>query len=320
MADFARHTICQIEGSGAMQDIAGSPGETGNGDGTGRLARFDHPADVTIGPAGNIYVADTNNHVIRKVTAAGLVTTVAGRPGEAGSEDGSADSARFRFPTSVCVDGGGNLYVADYANHTVRKITPAGVVSTLAGSPGERGSADGNGAAARFNQVHGVAVDDAGNVYAADFGNHTIRKISPGGVVITLAGLAENPGSADGAGASARFSAPYSVAVDRAENVYVADTSNQLIRKITPAGEVTTLAGLAGNVGGTDGPGEAARFAVPADVTVDTAGNVYVADFGNHALRKITPDGVVSTIGRPGDARTAAREASPVPGERPTTR
>ena len=163
----------------------------------------------------------------------------------------------------MALDRVGNAYVADFANHTIRKITPDGTVSTLAGSAGEAGSADGTGAAARFNQVHGVAVDGAGNIYAADFGNHTIRKITSDGVVTTLAGLAENPGSTDGEGAAARFSAPYDVAVDETGNVYVADTSNHTIRKITPAGMVSTLAGVAGNVGSTDGIGGEAKFAVP---------------------------------------------------------
>ena len=166
----------------------------------------------------------------------------------------------------------------------------AGVVTTLAGSAGERGSADGTGSAARFNFPFGVATDVAGNVYVADQSNHTIRKITPAGVVTTLAGSAGNDGSADGTGSAARFNAPTGVATDTDGNVYVADAFNNIIRKITPAGVVTTLAGSADNVGSADGTGSAARFNNPFGVATDIDGNVYVADQSNHTIRKITQE------------------------------
>ena len=178
----------------------------------------------------------------------------------------------------MAVDGSGNVYVADSGNYTIRKITPAGVVSTLAGLAGSSGSADGTGSAARFYYPTGVAVDGSGNVYVADTGNYTIRKITPAGVVSTLAGLAGSTGSADGTGSAARFYYPYGVAVDGSGNVYVADTGNYTIRKITPAGVVSTLAGTAGSSGSADGTGSAARFNYPTGVAVDGSGNVYVAD------------------------------------------
>jgi TolB-like protein/Flp pilus assembly protein TadD len=297
VADFSQHAIRQINPNGGLTPLAGATGLTGSTNGAGTTARFFHPADVAIARDGNLYVADTNNHLIRKITPAGVVSTLAGRAGEPGSEDGPGTAARFRFPTSVALDREENAYVADFANHTIRKITPEGTVSTLAGSAGEPGSADGAGTTARFNQIHGVSVDGAGNVYAADFGNHTIRKISANGAVVsTLAGLAENPGSTDGAGNVARFSAPYDVAVDDNGIVFVADTSNHTIRRITPTGVVTTLAGVAGNVGSSDGIAGAAKFAVPAGVTLDRTGNIYIADFGNQAIRKINRDAVVSTM------------------------
>ncbi|MGI8820321.1 MAG: protein kinase domain-containing protein [Chthoniobacterales bacterium] len=297
VADFAQHAIRQTSAAGTMTVLAGTPGSAGHAPGRGSLARFHHPGAVAVGPDGTIYVADTDNHLIRKITREGLVTSLAGQPGKPGHQDGPISSATFNYPTGVAADRTGNIYVADFSNHLVRKINPAGVVSTLAGSAGEPGHADGLGADARFKQVHGLAVDGAGQVYAADFGNHTIRKITPEGLVTTLAGLAEQPGSADGVGASARFSASYGVTADDVGNVYVADTSNHTIRKITPDGTATTLAGLAGNVGSTDGAGREALFAVPTGVASDHAGNIYVADFGNHAIRKITPAGVVSTLG-----------------------
>src|SRR5207245_2370200 len=184
-------------------------------------------------------------------------TTLAGAA-SIGSADGTGSAARFYFPTGVATDSSANVYVADQYNHTIRKITPAGVVTTLAGLAGNPGRGDGTGSAARFNYPSGVATDSSGNVYVADPYNHTIRKITPAGVVTTLAGLAENPGSADGTGSAARFSAPWGVATDSSGNVYVADTFNYTIRKITPAGVVTTLAGLAGNPGTHDGTGRAA--------------------------------------------------------------
>jgi hypothetical protein len=185
----------------------------------------------------------------------------------------------------VAVDSAGNVYVGDTSNSTIRKITSAGVVSTLAGLAGSIGSADGTGSAARFGDPHGVAVDSAGNVYVADSGYDTIRKITPAGVVTTLAGLAGGPGSADGTGSAARFNQPYGVAVDSAGNVYVADTANDTIRKITPAGVVKTLAGLASSIGSADDTGSAARFNGPGGVAVDTAGDVYVADSDNNTIR-----------------------------------
>src|SRR5437899_3036083 len=188
-------------------------------------------------------------------------TNLAGVPGGPGSVDGTAGAARFNYPSGLAVDSAGNVYVADTLNHTIRKITPAGAVTTLAGSAGQSGSADGTGSAARFDYPEGAAVDGAGNVYVADWGNYTIRKITLAGAVTTLAGSAGQSGSADGTGSEARFDYPTGVAVDSAGSVYVADWWNSTIRKITLAGAVTTLAGSAGFFGSADGIGTAAEFA-----------------------------------------------------------
>jgi uncharacterized delta-60 repeat protein len=288
VADGYNHTIRKITPAGVVTTLAGLAGGAGSADGTGSAARFNNPFGVATDSAGNVYVADSYNNTIRKITPVGVVTTLAGLAGSVGSADGTGSAARFNFPTGVATDSAGNVYVADTSNYTLRKITPAGVVTTLAGLAGSLGSADGTGSAARFNNPYGVATDLAGNVYVADTFNSTIRKITPAGVVTTLAGPVGSFsfGSADGTSSAARFYRPYGVATGSAGNVYVADTDNHTIRKITPAGVVTTLAGLALSSGSADGTGSAARFYLPSGVATDSAGNVYVADTSNHTIRK----------------------------------
>lgn len=309
--------------------LAGSIGGPGMADGVGAAARFDEPNGVAVDAAGNVYVADTQNHTIRKITPQGVVTTLAGRAGVPGWDDGSGAAARFYYPDRLAADATGNVYVTTH--NAVRKITPTGTVTTLAGTVDVSGSVDGVGAAARFDGAIGVAADGAGNVYVADSGNHTIRKISPSGVVTTLAGTAGSEGSADGTGPAARFRFPHSLAVDASGNVYVIDGNGSgrritpegvvttttvraaevavdglgnvyatdgayTISKITPTGSPTTLAGTDGVKGSTDGVGAQASFNDLRGIAADSAGNVYVADTGNHTIRKIAPSGVVTTF------------------------
>ena len=280
----------------AFTTLAGSPPGPGSADGPGNTARFDHPEGVAVDGSGNIYVADNYNHSIRKITPTGTVTTLAGSAGASGFADGTGSDARFYFPEGVAVDGSGNVYVADSDNNSIRKITPAGMVTTFAGSPGASGSGDGTGSAARFDEPSGVAVDGSGNVYVADYWNFTIRKITPDGTVMTLAGSARASGSDDGTGSAARFNAPTGVAVDGSGNVYVADSGNCTIRKITSGGAVTTVAGLAGAGGSDDGMGSSARFDYPEGVAVDGSGDLYVADSENSTIRKVASDGTVTTL------------------------
>jgi sugar lactone lactonase YvrE len=222
-----------------------------------------------------------------------VVVSTLGGTGAQGFVDGIGTAASFSSPEGVAVDRSGNVFVADASNNAIRKITTAGVVSTLAG--GESiGFVNGTGTAASFGHPTGVAVDSSGNVFVADNWNFAIRKITPAGVVSTLAG-GESVGFENGTGTKASFKWPHGVAVDNSGNVFVADKGNHAIRKITPAGVVTTFAGT-GAQGFVNGTGTAASFFNPTGISVDNGGNVFVADWGNNAIRKITTAGVVSTL------------------------
>lgn len=268
---------------------------SGEADGVGADARFRQPTGIAADAAGDLYVSDMLTGTIRKVAADGTVVTFAGRGYHQGITNGVGAAARFLGPDCVAMDGAGNAYVVESSMHTIRKVAPDGTVTTLAGAPGAAGAVDATGMAARFNSPSGVAADGVGNVYVADTNNHLIRKITPAGVVTTLAGNVFG-GRADGNGAAASFNQPMNLTVDAAGNVYVSDTGNNTIRKITPAGDVTTLAGTAPLAGATDGVGAAARFYAPRGIAVDAAGSVFVADFRNHLIRRIAPDGTVSTL------------------------
>ncbi|MGZ4964003.1 MAG: MBG domain-containing protein [Limisphaerales bacterium] len=285
--------------SGSVTTPVGSAGVLGSADGTGTSASFWMPQGLAVDASGNVFVADAGSGTIREVVGT-TVSTLAGSA-SIGSADGSGAVARFFFPSGACIDDNGNSYVADTMNHTIRTITPAGVVSTVAGTVGVAGSANGSGTSAQFNSPQGIARDSSGNLYVADTGNHTIRKITSGGSVSLFAGSNGTSGWLDATGSSALFNFPQDVAVDSSGNVYVADTWNHLIRKITSGGAVTTFAGQGGVYGDSDGTGTAvgtnvARFNAPGGVTVDSSGNVYVADTRNHIVRQITSSGVVSTI------------------------
>jgi sugar lactone lactonase YvrE len=287
--------------------LAGQIGGPGSIDGLGKDARFNGVSAVAYDAAGNIYVADTANNTIRKISPAGSVSTLAGLAGHAGSMDGIGLAARFSGPTGVALDAAGSVYVTDTGNHTIRKISADGSVATLAGTSGSSGSSDGAAGAARFNSPAGIAIDAAGNLYVADTNNLLIRKIDSTGTVSTMAGLAGVAGTVDGQGGAARFNGPHGIAVDSSGTVYVSDTwhfpqshtdsVNSTIRKVSPTGQVTTLAGLAGTTGRSDGAGTAARFYYPSGLAVDASGNLYVADTFNSLIRKVTPGGVVSTFG-----------------------
>ena len=278
VADSANHQIRKITPAGVVTTLAGN-GTAGSTDGTGTGAQFSSPGGVTVDLSGNVYVADTNNHTIRKVTAAGGVTTLAGNSTTSGSADGAGTAAQFFHPSGVALDASGNIYVADSGNHLIRRVSPLGVVTAIAGS-GLAGTADGTGTAAQFNNPTGVAVDSSGNIVIADTGSHTIRQMTPAGVVTTVAGLPGYTGSQDGA--NPLFNRPQGVATDAAGNIYVADTSNHTLRKISTSGQTTTIGGSALVPGSAEGT-TLARFNQPVGIAVDAYGNLRVSD-ANHRI------------------------------------
>jgi sugar lactone lactonase YvrE len=253
VADAYNNAIRKIDPAGKVTTIAGD-GIRGNSDGVGQFARFSNPQGVAVDATGNVFVADLGNHLIRKIDPAGIVSTLAGIASIAGSQDGPIGVATFNYPKNLAVDGVGNIYVADTGNSTIRRISPSGMVSTLAGTAGASGSADGIGTAASFNQPTGIAADMNGNVFVADSAGNTIRKIAPGAIVTTLAGTAGTRGSKDGIGADASFAVPYGLSTDAEGNVYVADPADGTIRKITQSGAVTTVAGVTNQIGFAPGP------------------------------------------------------------------
>jgi len=292
--------------------IAGSAEEPGSADGSGADARFSQPMGIAIDEADNVYIADTANQTIRRMSPNGrkwIVTTIAGRPGLRGSADGTNGAARFNEPAGIALGKAGALFVVDSLNHTIRKIARSGtnwVVTTIAGLAGTNGFRDGTNHIARFNGPLGIAADRSDTLYVADTLNQTIREIKPIGtnwVVKTIAGSPLHPGKTDGVWLAAQFNQPTGVASDTSGNVYVADSMNSTIRQLRPFGSnwmTRTIAGFALLSGSTDGANFWARFAAPSGISIDNSNNLYVTDFGNHTIRKISPVGtnwIVSTWG-----------------------
>ena len=335
--------IRRIDAALAVTTIAGQPLALGAQDGVGVAAGFQSPSGVAIGPAGEVYVSDSGANEVRRIAPDSTVTTLAGGASFfRGSADGVGAAARFAAPQGLAIDRDGNLFLADTLNETIRKITPAGVVSTFAGQAGVLGDADGPAADARFTDPTAVAVGADGTVFVADSGNHAVRRIATDGTVTTLAhvgreplafsgfaGIGVDPGGTvyvaeaaagmvyavapdgstrtlfaahvgdapvDGDAATAVLGGATGIAVDAGGNVFLADTASATVRRLTPDGALATWAGALAQGGLVDGTGAAARFTVPAALAADAAGTLYVADTGNRLLRKVLPSGATTTF------------------------
>ena len=311
LADHENNTIRKIASDGTVSTLAGTPGLRGSLNGQGGEALFINPEDTAVDAAGNVYVADKINCVIRKITPDGVVTTLAGSAGRTGFVDGTGGEARFMIPSGIAIDADGNLFVADQINNAIRKVTPAGVVTTVAGKANPYSAVDGPVATAGFFYPFRLALDARGNLYVAEAGNNIVRKISADGVVSTLAGTALTFGSSDGQGGAVRFRGVGGITTDRAGNVYVADGGNRTIRKITPEGVTTTIVGTTGTIGSADGVGNAALFAMPNGLVMDAADNLYVTDRDNNTVRKVSPALTVTTLaGLPEDRSSGATDGT----------
>ena len=277
MSDPINHIIRKLTLTGEIITLSGKAGETGSLDGMGVNARFNTPMGIAVDHANNIYVADNGSQTIRKILPSGLVVTIAGAPGELGSDDGNSSVARFYSPIGIAIDSRDNLFILDDHDKSVRKISTDGFVSTFVGATGYP---------SHMSNPRGIAIDQLNNIYITD--QSTIMKISPDGNDATIAGSYNQKGYTDGSGASAGFNFLEGIAVDSSNNLYVTDSGNNMIKLINPEGQVTTIAGLPGISNHRDGPATNALFWVPTGITVDSSGNVFVTE-GYPTIRKITP-------------------------------
>ena len=309
-------------GADVIAPVSGATDQAGHKDGTGGVARFNDPTGLARDAQGNLYVCDARNHVIRRIAPGGVVTTLAGKPGESGAVNGLGSAARFNFPVDIAVGPGGVLFVADSGNHCIRAIAANGNVTTLAGDLGNADDVnlsygaitsvpaqlDGQGAGARFNNPCGIAYAPAGHLYVSDTGNHLIRSVSLNGVVATVAGKAGSWGAADGTGAAARVSSPMGMCLGADGNLYIADSANHVIRCMTPSGQISTFAGNPLESGFKPGPRLQARFLEPSDVVPHPEGGLIICESFGNALFRLTSGGDVSLFA--GDPTTGPNSLS----------
>jgi len=296
-------------GQGVISTVAGNGASASAGDGGPATSAAFHPNGLTVDSAGNIYIADQNNNRIRKVGANGIITTVAGNGNTQFSGDGGLATHATVYIASnhngLAVDPAGNLYIADDGHHRIRKVDTNGIITTVAGTGKQGYSGDGGAATkAQLYRPSGVALDAAGNLYIADMDNRRIRKVDTSGIITTLAGTGVFGYTGDGAAANlATMETPVDVSVDSQGNVYFTDQDTATVRKVNKAGIISTVAGN-GTTGfsGDGGPAVNAAFAGPYSATVDSLGNVYISDFGNHRVRKVDTSGTITTIAGAGSS------------------
>jgi len=295
VADLINHTIRVVTAEGVVTTLAGSPGQPGYADGQGASARFFQPWGIAVDASRNVYVADMMNRAIRKVTPAGVVTTVAGSPSApAEAVDGTGSAAHFASVMGIAASPDGTFLVTDPDANVVRRMTAGGTVTTIAGAIGQFGSSDGVGSQARFAVPYGITVAPDGVAYVVDANAGVVQRITTDNTVTTIAGSPGHRDVVDGAGSGARFSNPLGITYGPGGVLFVTDANT--VRSVTPGGSVTTVAGAAFVPGAVDGLGTAARFSFPVGIAADGAGNLFVAEGNNHTLRKIGPGFSVSTL------------------------
>jgi len=320
IADTYNNAIRKVDTNGIITTVAGTLGSSGsNGDGgDATSAQLDSPSGVAVDNNGNVYIADTSNHAIRKVDTDGIITTVAGILGSSGSngDGGDATSAQLDSPLDISVDSDGNLYIADTFNNAIRKVDTDGIITTVAGTLGSSGrNGDGGDATlAQLDSPYGVAVDNNGNVYIADSANHAIRKVDTNGIITTVAGTLGSSGSnGDGGDVTlAQLNQPTDLVVDSDGNMYISDSGNYAIREVNTNGIVTTVAGILGISGssGDGGPATSANVGLGIkSIVIDSDGKLYIADAFNHAIRKITV-GVSKLTGNPTSADAGVHDVN----------
>ena len=304
IADFDNDRIRRVDASGTITTVAGGGRLFGDQDGDGGpavRARLRRPNGVALDGAGNLYIADSKHHRIRRVDASGTITTVAGTgvPGFSG-DNGPAVEAHLNTPQGIALDGVGNLYVADADNHRIRRVNAKGIITTIAGTGSEGFSGDhGPAVEAQLNSPQGIALDGAGNLYVADADNHRIRRVNAKGIITTIAGVEEWGSGGDGRPAvDAQLYFPTGMAVDGAGSLYIADTFNSRIRQIDARGTITTIAGTGrAGYGGDGGPALQTPLSHPFGVAVDGAANLYISDTNNHCIRRMdAASGILTTF------------------------
>ena len=308
IADENNNAIRKVTPGGLITTIAGNGNSGDGGDGGAAInATLDHPSSVAVDPLGNLFITDEYNNCVRKVTANGLISTVAGNRfyNYSGMDGAVTVSAGLNYPFGVTADNFGNVFIADSDNNCVREVTTNGLMTTVAGSGIFGYSGDGGAAPyASLNYPLGVAVDQTGNLYIADGGNNCIRKVTANGLITTVAGNGTPGYSGDGAAATnATLGFPYGVTVDAMGNLFIADSDNNVVREVSLNGIITTAAG--DGLAGYSGDGAAATNAClsnPASVAVDAAGDLFIADSGNNVVREVTADGLITTVAGDGSA------------------
>ncbi|MEV5237947.1 RICIN domain-containing protein [Streptomyces cinnamoneus] len=291
ISDYSGHRVRKVTTDGKISTVAGTGTAGPGGDGGPAVsAQLNCPREVAVDSAGNLYIVDAGNHRVRKVAADGKISTVAGRgAANFGGDGGPATAAWLNLPTGVAVDSAGNLYISDYSNNRVRKVAADGKISTVAGTGAANFGGDGGPAtAAWLKSPHGLAVDGAGALYIADYGNNRVRKVAADGKISTVAGTGAANSSGDGGPATSAQLNPVGVVVDSAGNLYISDYSNNRVRKVAVDGKISTVAGTgAANFGGDGGPAASAQLNRPFELAVDCVDTLYIADHANDRVRKV---------------------------------